>query len=146
MPRKKLSKATEASVSDYRHDATRKNNPPAGIAAQGMVREVPKVEYAYNPHLPPVLRSDPAAGADSLPELVSAARTRPLTAEEAIMIAEALRHQEPWLEWAGKREKKSFEVDPVALHIHERISTQAILKVAKREDAQRSLFADPQQD
>ncbi|MDW8223940.1 MAG: hypothetical protein RMJ82_13430, partial [Gemmatales bacterium] len=37
-----------------------------------------------------------------------------------------------------------FEVDPVALHIHERISTQAILKVAAREDACRDLFADPQ--
>jgi len=111
-----------------------------------MVREVPKVEYTYNPHLPPVLRSDPSAGADNLPELLSAARSRPLSAEEAQMIAEALRHHEPWLEWAGKREKKSFEINPVALHIHERISTQAILKVAKREDAQRSLFADPQQE
>ena len=55
-------------------------------------------------------------------------------------------NHEPWLEWAGKREEKIFEVDPVALHIHERISTQAILKVAKRKDVQRSLFADPEQD
>src|SRR5204863_4170358 len=29
---------------------------------------------------------------------------------------------------------------PVALHIHERIATQAILKVAQRQDVQRSLF------
>lgn len=60
------------------------------------------------------------------------------------MLAKALKSQEPWLEWSGKREKKSFEVDPVALHIHERISAQAILKVIAREDVQRSLFADPQ--
>jgi adenine-specific DNA-methyltransferase len=32
----------------------------------------------------------------------------------------------------------------VALHIPERISTQAILKVAAREDVQRDLFADPE--
>jgi len=38
------------------------------------------------------------------------------------------------LEWAGKREARSFAVDPVALHIHERVSAQAILKVAARED------------
>lgn len=45
-------------VQDYRHDtATRKNNPPAGIAAQGKIQETPKQEYAYNPHLPPT--SDP---------------------------------------------------------------------------------------
>jgi adenine-specific DNA-methyltransferase len=50
------------------------------------------------------------------------------------------------LEWAGKREKKGFEVEPVALHIHERISAQAILKVAARESMQRDLFADPQLD
>ncbi|MDR3704141.1 MAG: site-specific DNA-methyltransferase [Candidatus Sulfopaludibacter sp.] len=53
---------------------------------------------------------------------------------------------EPWLEWAGKREARSFAVDPVALHIHERVSAQAILKVAAREDVNRSLFADPEQE
>ena len=48
--------------------------------------------------------------------------------------------------WSGlaSGEKKGFEVEPVALHIHERISAQAILKVAARESAQRDLFADPQ--
>ncbi|MEW6488164.1 MAG: DNA methyltransferase [Thermodesulfobacteriota bacterium] len=130
-------------VLDYRHDATRKNIPPAGLAAQGKVKEARKIEYAYNPHLPPVLRFDPTAGPDKLPELLEAARTRALTAEEARTLAEALRIQEPWLEWAGKREKKGFAVDPVALHIHERVATQAILKVAAREDVQRDLFADP---
>ena len=39
-----------------------------------------------------------------------------------------------------------FSVDPVALHIHERISAQAILKVAARQDVQRSLFGDPEQE
>jgi adenine-specific DNA-methyltransferase len=34
-------------------------------------------------------------------------------------------------------------VDPVALHIHERVSTQAILRVAARRDVTRDLFADP---
>ena len=36
-------------------------------------------------------------------------------------------------------------MDPVALHVHERVSTKAILKVAERENVQRQLFADPQQ-
>jgi len=69
-----------------------------------------------------------------------------LTEAEACALAEALRVHEPWLEWAGKRESKSFAVDPVALHIHERVSAQAILKVAAREDVNRSLFADPEQE
>ena len=62
------------------------------------------------------------------------------------MLEEALKHHTPWLEWAGKQEAKSFVVDPVALHIHERVSTKAILKVAQRENVQRDLFADPQQE
>ena len=53
MPRKKRT-PQQKEVQDYRHDtAKRKNNPPAGIAAQGKIQETPKQEYAYNPHLPP---------------------------------------------------------------------------------------------
>ena len=133
-------------IQDYRHDtATRKNNPPAGIAAQGKIRETPKQEYAYNPHLPPNLRSDPNGDADKLPELLQKAQQGPLSADEAKTLADALRHHSPWLEWAGKQETKSFTVDPVALHIHERVSAKAILKVAERQNVQRELFADPQQ-
>ncbi|MFN7971225.1 MAG: site-specific DNA-methyltransferase [Acidobacteriota bacterium] len=53
-------------------------------------------------------------------------------------------HLDPQLVWASKAERTSFEVDTVSLHIHERISTQAILKAVQREPAQRSLFADPE--
>ena len=145
MPRKKRT-AQQKEVQDYRHDtATRKNNPPAGIAAQGKINETPKQEYAYNPHLPPNLRSDPNGDADKFPELLQIAQQRPLSAGEAKTLADALRHHNPWLEWAGKQETKSFTVDPVALHIHERVSAKAILKVAERQNVQRELFADPQQ-
>ena len=147
MARKKRT-TQQKEVQDYRHDtATRKNNPPAGIAAQGKIKETPKQEYAYNPHLPPNLRSDPNGDADKLPELLQQAQQRALTAEEAKTLADALRHYDgPWLEWAGKQEAESFTVDPVALHIHERVSAKAILKVAERQNVQRELFADPQQD
>jgi adenine-specific DNA-methyltransferase len=146
MPRKKPAKVVDAPALDYRYDVKRKNIPPAGLAAQGPVREAPRLSFAYDPHLPSILRFDPTGKADALPELLEVARTRLLIADEVQLLAEALRHREPWLEWAGKREKKGFEVDPVALHIHERVSAQAILKVAARESVQRALFADPQQD
>ena len=134
-------------VDDYRHEeAKRKNNPPAKIAAEGTVPAIPKAEYAYNPHLPTVLRFDPTGSPDKLPYLLEEAKQRTLDNEEIKVLTEALQKHEPWLEWTGKREKKSFEVDPVALHIHERISAQAILKVAARQDVERSLFADPEQE
>ena len=146
MPRNRRT-PQQREVQDYRHDtATRKNNPPAGIAAQGKIQETPKQEYAYNPHLPPNLRSDPNGDADKLPELLQIAQQRPLNAEEAKILADALRHHGPWLEWAGKQETESFTVDSVALHIHERVSAKAMLKVAERQNVQRELFADPQQD
>ena len=152
MARRRKTTATTAApvgeaVTSIRYSATRKNIPPAGLESHGMVREEPPVQYHHNPHLPPVLRSSPdAAATDRLPELLAAARQRPLSEEEATLLEEALRRHEPWLEWSGKRERPWFEVDPVALHMHERVSTQAILRVLARQDVHRDLFADPQLD
>jgi adenine-specific DNA-methyltransferase len=131
-------------IEDYRHEgATRPNNPPAAIAAEGRTPPAPRTSYAYSPRLDPALRSDPSGQADALPPLLEKATREKLTPEEAALLAEALRRHEPWLEWAGKREKPGFAVDPVALHIHERVSTQAILRAAARQDVTRDLFADP---
>jgi adenine-specific DNA-methyltransferase len=85
---------------DYRHDATRRNNPPAGLIDLDKPPPQPTKKYSYDPHL------------------------------------------DPQLEWSGKKEHTSFEVDTVSLHIHERISTRAIMRAVKREDAQRSLFGE----
>jgi len=41
-------------------------------------------------------------------------------------------HLDPQLVWAEKAEHTSFEVDVVPLHIHERISTKAILEAARK--------------
>jgi adenine-specific DNA-methyltransferase len=55
----KVAANAETAVLDYRHDeAKRKNIPPAGLAAQGKVRETPKIKYAYDSQLPPVLELD----------------------------------------------------------------------------------------
>ncbi len=136
-------------IEDYRHGgAKRKNNPPAKIAAEGVVPPVPPIQYAYSPRRPPTLRFDPNGSPDKLPELLEKATKGPLSRDEARILAEALRTQEPWLEWAGKRESQAMglTVDPVALNIHERISAQAILKIAARQDVERTLFGDPEQE
>lgn len=157
MPRKKksvdvgieagMAASSDAVVAIKHSSAKRKNLPPAGLEAQGRIEEARRIRYEYNPHLPPVLRSGKdATGADRLPELLAIARQRALSADEAALLAEALRRHEPWLEWSGKREKPWFEVEPVALHMHERVSAQAILRVLARQDVERDLFADPQHD
>src|SRR5215204_3646704 len=100
-------------VRDFRHDAiSRKNNPSAGIAAHGKTPKQEKIKYEYNPHLPPVLRFDQTGKADALPELLEKAKREKLSESEIQILGDALRNNEPWLEWTGKREQKSFVVDP----------------------------------
>jgi predicted flap endonuclease-1-like 5' DNA nuclease len=62
----------ENAVQTYRYDETRKNIPPAGLAAQGRIEERPKVRYSYDPHLPPFLRYDSTGQEDAIPELLAA--------------------------------------------------------------------------
>ncbi len=52
-------------------------------------------------------------------------------------------HLDPQLVWAGKAEHTSFDVDVVSLHIHERISTRAILDAMRRpQPLQLELFGE----
>jgi adenine-specific DNA-methyltransferase len=144
MPRKK---AGGERVAEYRHKkAKRVNIPPAGLAARGEIVREKKVRYAYTPHLSPVLRFDATGGADGVKKIMEKAARQKLEPAELAILEAALRNHEPWLEWAGKREQMWCVADPVALNIHERISTQAILRIARREDVQRELFADPDQE
>lgn len=99
-------------VEDFRYDATRKNNPPVGLASYEPKLQEPETrQYAYDPHL------------------------------------------SPQLVWAGKPGLRSIEVEDaagvkvetVSLHVHERVSTRAIIDAVRRpEPKQLALFADPQ--
>ncbi|NPV14010.1 site-specific DNA-methyltransferase [candidate division WOR-3 bacterium] len=51
-------------------------------------------------------------------------------------------HLDPQLVWAGKAEHTSFEVDVLPLHIHERVSTRAILAAVKKPEPQLALFGN----
>ena len=59
-------------------------------------------------------------------------------------------HLDPTLDWAGKVERASFEVQAPSIHVHERISAEAIVTSAQRrtdaERAQLPLFADERLD
>jgi adenine-specific DNA-methyltransferase len=148
-PVSKGPKQTSSPVTSYRHaDASRKNIPPAGLATQSTVQENHPHRLSYDPHLTPVLRFDSTGQTDEIylhvRDILEKAKTCTLTLEETQLLSDALlRSRQPWLEWAGKREKRWFEVDPVALHIHERVSANAILKAAQRQDIEHDLFADP---
>lgn len=149
----KKAKPLVTDTTDYRHPTEKRTNiPPAKIASEGAIPRAERVRYAYSPHLSPLLQFDSTGKADKViekvEELLDKATKYPLTLAEATEVRELLANQQPWLEWAGRREQQErgwFEVDPVALHIHERVSARACIRSALREDVQKDLFADPQQ-
>lgn len=55
-------------------------------------------------------------------------------------------HLDPQLQWAGKAERLSFEVDTVSLHVHERIDPRSIMEAVRKENGsnyeQESLFQE----
>jgi adenine-specific DNA-methyltransferase len=56
--------------------------------------------------------------------------------DEAAMraaLAEIKRRGAPYLQWAGKAERTSFEVDTVSLHVHERIDPMSILSAVRKQ-------------
>jgi hypothetical protein len=124
LPRPKKSVDTSTAPKAFTHDSsTRTGLPSGGTAGKAPVPKAPKRKYWYNPHLSPVLRHDPTGKAGR----------EPLNAEEKKLLEEALRNHQPWLEWSGKREaeeKGYFEVDPVALSIHARVSLRRIGQIA----------------
>ena len=145
--RKATAERSGERVVDYRHRTSKRLNiPPAGLEARGEIAREKRMKWSYNPHLAPSLRFDATGKADGISDLIEAAGKRNLEPEEIKSLQDAFRNHAPWLEWAGKREQQWCVADPVALHIHERISTQAILKVARREEVQRDLFADPEHE
>jgi adenine-specific DNA-methyltransferase len=50
----------------------------------------------------------------------------------------------PELVWWGKVDSDAFEIEAPSIHIHEALTTEAILAAARRESAQPALFADPE--
>ncbi|HVF11206.1 MAG TPA: DNA methyltransferase [Abditibacteriaceae bacterium] len=128
-------------TTDIRHSDKRLNNPPAAIAGEGSVP--PAAKFEFSAHRAPELRFDTNGEIiTDAAQLPGVAKLPPDERAALLQYIEQLQNAQPWLEWSGKREQPGFVVDPVALHVHERVSTQAILNMARREDVQRSLFAD----
>ena len=122
----------EPQVLAYRHADRRKNNPEVGLVNEASDPEQAKTPWAYDPHLDPALQFDSArAGAEKLIE-DALAGDDPAAMRHAL---ETLRRMSaPYLQWTGKTERTSFEVDTVSLHVHERIDAMSILSaVSKRQ-------------
>jgi len=130
-------------ATDFRYDDRRTNNPLAPIAGDGAVPLLGPIELDVSPRQTPTLRFDEN---DELQLLLEKAARVGLTAPEGAQLAALVAVPLPQLSWAQKSARSRVEVEPVALHIHERLSTQAILACARRESPQKSLFAEEEWD
>lgn len=137
-------------VLSYRHGETRVNNPEVGMVHAQTYPDGARTEWSYDPHLDPVLNFDAArAGIEKL--IDDALQSGDVQAMKDAL-TELKRMQAPYLNWTGKAERTSFEVDTVSLHVHERVDPATILanaaKRLKGKDAgaqwrQTDLFAAP---
>lgn len=119
-----------AKVLAYQHDQKRTNNPDVGVVTPDNDPDQPKTTWAYDPHIDPALQFD--IGRARIEALIDDALA---SGDEAVMRAalEQLKRQaEPYLNWTGKAERTSFEVDTVSLHVHERIDPASILAVVQK--------------
>ena len=123
------------------------SRPEIGTQAQFRQKR-PAKTYKYDSSLSPALDWD---GQNAAREQGEALIQRILSAkslDDAKSAAEELaRLSKPFLNWAGKAERLSYDVPTLPLFVHERLSTKAILETLKahQKDTQETLdlFGDP---
>lgn len=150
---KKTSKAKGGKVpvapeaKPYAHKEEALLRPEVGLQAEFKKRKAP-VTYRYDPSLDPQLSWDEgnAVARERAEELIAKVQ-QAKTLEEARTAARELEAMsKPFLNWAGKAERGSFQVATLPLFIHDRLSTKAILETLKSHKPQQTLgdfYGDP---
>lgn len=92
--------------------------------------EAGKTRWAFDPHLDPALQFDP--GRANIEQLIDDALASGDTERMREALEELKSLQSPYLNWAGKAERTSFEIDTVSLHVHERIDPASILSAVRK--------------
>ncbi len=117
-------------IISYRHQDKRKNNPEVGMVTPATDPEAGKTRWAFDPHLDPTLQFDSQRG--RIEAIIDEALASGDT-ERMRGALEELKHlQAPYLNWAGKAERTSFDVDTVSLHVHERVDPASILSAVRK--------------
>jgi adenine-specific DNA-methyltransferase len=167
----KSAEPKETKAESYRYpEAESPLRPEAGTQAQ-FKKKKPPVTYRYDSSLSPALEWDGQNGARELGEWLLACikeaaglasphnfeaphelklndgsvRARVSGLQDAVEQLAAL--GKPFLDWAGKAERLSFDVPTLPLFVHERLSTAGIIETLrghrKPADVQFDLFGDP---
>jgi adenine-specific DNA-methyltransferase len=132
----------------YRHEDEAPLRPDVGTQAQFKQKKPPKT-YKYDSSLSPALDWDGQNAARERGEELIRRILESDSLDEVRAAAQELKALgQPFLDWAGKAERLSFDVPTLPLFVHERLSTKAILETLKGHERDRQmelqLFADPQ--
>ena len=123
-------KKTAKQVISYRYGDKRKNNPHVGMVDTVSDGVEGHTTWTYDPHIDPTLNFDTARA--GIEKLIDDA----LASDDGAVMRHALeqlkRLHAPYLNWTGKAERTSFEVDTVSLHVHERIDPATILAAVQK--------------
>jgi adenine-specific DNA-methyltransferase len=143
MPRPKKKPEIPKDTANYRHpEADLAARPEIGAQAH-FKRVKPPATFRFDSSLAPELCWDGQNPAREQGEALIRAILEAKNIEDAKTAAARLKElSEPFLNWAGKAERLSFEVPTLPLFVHERLSTKAILETLKahKRDKQLGLF------
>lgn len=150
MAKKATPAAKKTQTAPYKHpEAKSLMRPEVGTQAQFKKKKSPKT-YRYDSSLSPALDWDAKNPAREQGEKLIGQVLDAKNLEEAKAAASKLKSlSKPFLTWAGKAERLSFDVPTLPLFIHERLSTKAIIETlaGHKTDKQEDMFApfgDPQ--
>ncbi len=129
-PRAGGSKTGQTEVLSYRHADTRKNNPEVGMVRPENDPDEGTTRWCYDPHIDPALQFD--FGRAQVEKLIDDALASGDPATMRAALEELKRYSAPYLNWTGKAERLSFEVETVSLHVHERIDPASILSAVRK--------------
>ena len=121
-------------IEHNKHKKKRKNNPSAGLVSNETDPLRPQLtnKYTYDYHLSPELKFDrKRAKIEKIIDRGISGSEK--DAKEALQKLKKI--QEPYLNWAGKAEKTSFEVPTVSLHTHEKIDSRAVIEQVRKTNA-----------
>lgn len=129
-PDRTNAKNQASEVLSYRHGDKRTNNPHVGMVDTHSDGVEDRAVWQYDPHIDPALQFD--SHRSTIENLIDDALASGDKDRMQKALEQLKRMQSPYLNWAGKAERISFDVDTVSLHVHERIDSATILAAIQR--------------
>jgi adenine-specific DNA-methyltransferase len=132
----------------YNHGQTHPQRPDIGTEPHFKKKKLPAT-YRYDSSIAPELSWDENPAREKAEALIAKILEAESLEEAKVAASQLKAMSQPFLNWAGKSERESFEVPTLPLFVHERLSTRAIIETLKShkigsDQLILDLFNDPQ--